>query len=346
MSATVFYSWQSDLDKKTNHFFIRDALRAAIQQLQRNPDSDLEVRIDLDSDTQNTAGAPDIVRTIFDKIERCEIFVCDVSIIGETAGKRKTPNPNVLLELGYATRRLGWERIICVFNDTSGELPHDLPFDLRTRRIMRYRFTGETSEKSQTRKNLTDTFVIAIQQILKDNPPPRALPLGEKEQIERQRDIRVLRGVFECFNTDALDIFFNNREQGLIPIEVLFAEERLQALTRSSHYHFYDNKLKQKIHIFVRELRLSLSDHKDIVLTPDPSVYKFGPQDRRAKVLLERFAQVVRRVQLNLGHLLSYVRNAYHEIEFTQTNAVAAAAYEQQANSFVPAFRRKVNAES
>lgn len=79
MDCKIFYSWQSDLPNSTNRGFIQDALNKAVKSL-RNDDF-IEVEPVIDRDTQNVAGAPDIVKTIFDKIEQAQIFVCDVSII-------------------------------------------------------------------------------------------------------------------------------------------------------------------------------------------------------------------------------------------------------------------------
>ncbi len=44
------------------------------------------------------------------------------------------PNPNVLLELGYAAAKLGWDRLVLVMNTNYGH-PEELPFDLRNRRF-------------------------------------------------------------------------------------------------------------------------------------------------------------------------------------------------------------------
>ena len=79
-----------------------------------------------DRDTQGVFGSPDIVETIFSKIDDCDIFVADVSAVTTypvldsegipTDRIKATPNPNVLLELGYAVRVLGWENVICIMN--------------------------------------------------------------------------------------------------------------------------------------------------------------------------------------------------------------------------------------
>src|SRR6266852_4646548 len=126
MRITVFYSWQSDLPNRTNRGFIEQALEKAIKAVrsslviekdERPSDADILI----DRDTQGVAGSPDIAYTIFDKIQNAAIFVGDVSIINShrkpsTEGFRPTPNPNILIELGYAANHLGWGNIICVFN--------------------------------------------------------------------------------------------------------------------------------------------------------------------------------------------------------------------------------------
>ena len=53
--------------------------------------------------TEGVAGWPDITSALFDKIDQCEVFVADITPInGPDSDFRITPNPNVLLELGYA----------------------------------------------------------------------------------------------------------------------------------------------------------------------------------------------------------------------------------------------------
>ncbi|CDN11831.1 MAG: hypothetical protein HRU34_00290 [Richelia sp.] len=91
----------------------------------------------LDRDTRGVPGSPDIANTIFDKIEQAQVFVCDVSIINQNSEYRATPNPNVLIELGYAVKTLGWGKIIIVINTAFGTI-EELPFDIRMRRVTNY----------------------------------------------------------------------------------------------------------------------------------------------------------------------------------------------------------------
>jgi hypothetical protein len=133
MKVTLFYSWQSDLPNNTNRGFIERALEKAIASIRT--EEELMIEPALERDTAGVAGTPDIAATIFRKIDECHIFVGDVSIINpKTRTGRKTPNPNVLLELGYAAKKLTWDNVICVFNTAFGKT-EDLPFDLRLRRL-------------------------------------------------------------------------------------------------------------------------------------------------------------------------------------------------------------------
>jgi hypothetical protein len=104
------------------------------------------LELNLDRDTMNLYGTPDIADSIFLKIARSKIFVADVSIINTAEGDRKCPNPNVLIELGFAARVLGWERIFCIYNLDYGSF-EDLPFDLRQRRPIAYSIKKFGKEK-------------------------------------------------------------------------------------------------------------------------------------------------------------------------------------------------------
>jgi hypothetical protein len=166
MAITVFYSWQADLPNSTNRGFIERALNAAVTSLRT--ETDIREEIALERDTAGVSGAPDIADTIFDKILNADIFVGDVSIVTRAAGQRSTPNPNVLIELGYAASHLGWSSIICVFNQAYGELG-ELPFDLRNRRILAYRCPEDLADKTPVRNRLAGTLQGAIKEIV-DNP--------------------------------------------------------------------------------------------------------------------------------------------------------------------------------
>jgi len=179
MKLTVFYSWENDLPNPTNRSLIGTALERAAKELGRELEVERDDRPDtadnpeflVDRDTRGVAGTPDIAHTIFDKIRNADVFVADVTIINErlrptdpTERFRPTPNPNVLIELGYAARHLTWDRIICAFNVAFGALS-DLPFDIRNRRIIDYNQANEPGEKTDQRNHLARKFKTALQAI-------------------------------------------------------------------------------------------------------------------------------------------------------------------------------------
>jgi hypothetical protein len=86
----------------------------------------------VDRDTQGVPGVPPIVDTIFHKIDSATIFVPDLTFVGKRIDRRPTPNPNVLVEYGWALKSLRYTRIIPVMNVAFGEpTPETMPFDMR-----------------------------------------------------------------------------------------------------------------------------------------------------------------------------------------------------------------------
>jgi len=167
----IFYSWQSDLSNSTNRSFIRKCLDKTIQELKLQGDISEAVREDMhiDQDTEGVPGSPDIAKTILEKIDRSAIFIADITPIKEIEkqGRKKSiPNPNVMLELGYAMAKLGPERVILILNDAlwCGDL-NSLPFDFRFRRIStRYilKEGEEPNEKAKVKLKLIKSLKIAI----------------------------------------------------------------------------------------------------------------------------------------------------------------------------------------
>ena len=180
MHCTVFYSWQSDLPNSVNRGFIQDALERAAKAI-RNDDS-IEVEPVIDRDTQNVPGSPDIGLTIFQKIEAADIFACDVSLINHGARNsngelsRLTPNPNVLVELGFAVHALGWERVVLVMNTAYGTI-ENLPFDLRARRTLQYKAV-EGEDNREEKKSLQSKFDSALRSILSHLEMPAPILLA------------------------------------------------------------------------------------------------------------------------------------------------------------------------
>jgi hypothetical protein len=185
MAVRVFYSWQSDRGQNRN--FVRSALRAAIKELRQDLALDEAQRdITLDQDTQGLPGSPAIADAILTKIRSADVFVGDLTFIDGDAGTdapdktRRTPNPNVMLEYGYALHALGDAKIIGVFNEAYGS-PQQLPFDLAHRRWpIRFNLPDEASGKRQDQKQpLTAALKNAVRSIIsqfEEPGPPAGVP--------------------------------------------------------------------------------------------------------------------------------------------------------------------------
>jgi hypothetical protein len=137
----VFWSWQSDTPGRTGRHLVRDALDAAIQELKQLSDveepheRENKEALHLDHDRKGVRGSPPLADTILAKIDSSQVFIADVTpvavVLGDKEGdpiKKRTMNPNVAIELGYALKVLGSD-ILMVLNEHYGGR-ETLPFDL------------------------------------------------------------------------------------------------------------------------------------------------------------------------------------------------------------------------
>lgn len=163
----IFYSWQSDLKGSGNRYFIQEALENAADEM--GGDSGLNVQPIIDRDTFGVAGSPHIRDAVFGKIDKAAVFVADVTPIVVLGDKqRPMPNPNVLFELGYAVKALGWSQIVLVMNTAYG-IPEEVPFDLRGHKILPYN-SPEQAERASEKKKLQGALRESLTTILQATP--------------------------------------------------------------------------------------------------------------------------------------------------------------------------------
>jgi len=181
----VFYSWQSDLHNSIKRGFIQDALERAAKAIRQ--DDSIKVEPVIDRDTAGVPGSPDIANTIFEKIEGSQVFACDVSIINGDDKARPTPNPNVLIELGYSYKALTSERILMIMNTAFGE-PKLLPFDLSKKRVITYQLAPKEEAKAAVRKELVQKLENALRTIVSrmDDVLVRGEISGDKERLKEE----------------------------------------------------------------------------------------------------------------------------------------------------------------
>ena len=184
MAITIFYSWQSDTPSKTNHRFIKEALDEAVKHLVA--DGHVEEAPRLDHDTKGVHGDPDIFPTILQKIEKCDVFIADVTIVASTPDGKNIPNPNVLLELGYAYKVAGSGRIIKIMNEFYGDPSKGLPFDLAHKRWP-YIYALPTDTEKLKREKIKTTVAKDLSEFIRliiENE-------GAKGEADRLADIKI-----------------------------------------------------------------------------------------------------------------------------------------------------------
>jgi len=186
MEQTIFYSWQSDTEPRIGRYLIRDALKEAL--------SAESGRLELDEATRGEAGSPDIFSAILRKISGAHLFIADLTLVGSYRESKSTPNPNVLIEYGFALSRLGPERIIPVMNSSYGG-PEDLPFDLRARAI-RVKFAASPTEDGESLRRLR-----------------RELAGRLRSEIQLALDESIWNGISEPSRT-AVELFVGQSEDG------------------------------------------------------------------------------------------------------------------------------------
>jgi len=162
MNVSVFYSWQSDRPEDLCHYLIRDAANRALKDI--GAANEVEVVPRLDHDTKGEAGMPEIADTILRKIQQAGFFLADVTFVGETEKQKLIPNPNVLLELGFAARAIGWKRIICVMNEKYGEREKQI-FNIRHRRLPIAYALNNREHRSTVRSELAGKIKNAIESL-------------------------------------------------------------------------------------------------------------------------------------------------------------------------------------
>lgn len=174
---TIFFSWQ--IDRRPNRNFISRCLQIAVDEINRESSLglDLENVVRVDQDTQGVAGSPAITETILQKVEACDVFVPDVTFVNESSNMRAIPNPNVMIEYGYALKAAGPEKILSVMNTQFGA-PEELPFDMRHRRFpVTFQLSSEDSDetRSAVRRSFVRELRRRIEAILRERPAAPAL---------------------------------------------------------------------------------------------------------------------------------------------------------------------------
>lgn len=173
---TIFYSWQSDSPRKINHDFIAGCLRGAADRIRNANMQEIEV---LDG-VRGESGTPPLADTILKRISAAHVYVVDLTLAYEfvgSGGKRRSPNPNVTFEFGYAVADLSLGRVIGVLNKYYGN-PDQFPFDFKHLRWpITYTLAPDCSDAQlkKCKERLTGDLEKAILAVLSEKGPQRLL---------------------------------------------------------------------------------------------------------------------------------------------------------------------------
>lgn len=151
MGHSIFFSWQSDRRSRDCQSFIEKAISKAKNRIGRDLQINPALRaLSVDRDTKNVPGSPPIFETILSKIDKASIFIADLTFCGSRIDGRPVPNPNVLLEYGYALKSLSESCVIGVMNSAYGEPSgQNMPFNLSNRRFpIRYHLPPDSTEET------------------------------------------------------------------------------------------------------------------------------------------------------------------------------------------------------
>lgn len=261
----IFWSWQSDTPKDIGRFFVRDALREAIQTLKTDEDllepveREVAARLELDSDRQGVPGSPDLAATIFEKIEAADVFLADVTLVGETSDGKKLINSNVAIEYGHAHHALTFRRVLMVQNNRFGD-GDALPFDLR-QKSWPLQFTlapGASKEAiKDERAKLKAQFIAALRPYL----TMTAVPPPSHQEIPFVHN----RAVF----FDGHEVIARNHAPGPDAIEYRFDEPKALYLrliptvaraTPLKQAALHDDVVNRRVDLLLRNLYMGVGD--------------------------------------------------------------------------------------
>ncbi len=305
----IFNSWQSDLPSKTNRSFIQDALK----QL-----GTANTEWYFDEATRDCPGSPDIAIALENKIRKSDIFIADISITNPTYDGKKTPNPNVLFELGIAQGVLGWERIILIVNEQYGSVK-EMPFDISKHRAIVYNFAKDP------KKNLSKIIKVAIEQIEVSNPPKQIYKEQSVEEIKHSRDVNTLTGLLNYIDLTALSQRANEGARYLQHSVINYSDFLNIALSDVT-FSLYNKDLENLIRNIQHELNLSFNGNYKDVGNNQFDVWSLPGDIFPSKAEENRFEKVNQACQ-RLGQLVhnfsEIIKNSYLEIDLEKTNLAA-----------------------
>lgn len=330
----VFFSWQSDLPQESTTKAIRKSLERAKNNLEKKY-KEKHLQLTLDESTRDMPGSPNIPQAIFSKIEKADVFICDLTAINKVQGQEQkaTPNPNVAIELGYAIAHLGLDRIVALFNGEHGTVPDDLPYDFDRNRVSPFSFGShepDSKEFNEARKFLEDLLCKAISGILKHQPKrPAELREISEEELKRKRDISSLEEALSTFPLNLMDEFLKQLMSHTVIKPIFHFWENFAGLIDSSRFHLNDKTALALLFEFRNgwETCLDLGQH----FYPRHEMRYMG-QDAYDQMLIieKKLEECAQKTAHAYGKFVNYIRTEYCVIDLDETSRRARKSYQDQ----------------
>lgn len=180
MKYKVFFAFQMDIDDKFGKGFIQSAIEITTQKIKKDG-----IELILDYGFKNVPGTTVLIDEMLKKSRESDMVLVDLTFtssknrffgkkysflkkeihISDQAVDKKSPNPNVLLETGYAWAQKGHYRTLVVMNEAFG-LTSELPVDLEG---FRWGITYNLNEKNNSqRKTIKEQLAIDFYKAFKD----------------------------------------------------------------------------------------------------------------------------------------------------------------------------------
>ena len=328
---TIFYSWQSDLPTAATTRAIRKALKVAARGIE---EKQTDLTIVLDEATRNEPGSPNIPATILRKIDEADLFLCDISTINASAPDsfRRTPNPNVVFELGYAVASLGWSRVVMLFNEAYGSFPSDLPFDFDSHRASPYTLEEDAVNDRQKLSSLSSLIRVAIEAVHINKPARPSEAKGPTTAaIKRFRDLKNLRWILSQIHFPTVDEMIDELPD-FIEGRAIHFWEGFNAVAASSLFHIYDSELRSLLECVRVEWDECVShggSYRSLVSGDRyafglPNHMSFSKEEERTYTSIETARAELRK---SIDALLDKIRLEYVEVDLDDLNRKAWTEY-------------------
>ncbi len=309
-TITIFFSWQLTIPKIRE--YLNEWLPSVINELQKAyPEKD----IILDKDTDRCFGSPDIHDVVFRKINNCSIFIADVSLTYDLQDWKKLPNPNVMLELGFAIRAVGWDRIILLLDKATGK-PEQLPFDIRSHEVLLF---SKERKENQKETNAFNDLKDKINKII-DGNPPRICEYGDSvNELRRLNDIYTIRDYLKTIPINSIDSFINDMPYKFNK-NILGNFEEFESLIKSNNYYLFDDKIRNLFNAFFKlwDKCLSYGTCYEYNTKTDYFIFTDNPYDPYQDSNNAELNKNIKLFQKSFKTLLEEIRINWSEITFNQ----------------------------